>query len=135
FKGLDTHRRVIEAGVKMHRATVHLGVPDMESGPVIAQGAVTIQAGESERALAARVLRVEHQIYPLALKLVAEGRVNTDGDRCLIDDAPLPDTKTLAAGMIIPRCSTENEFLSSGGVIDFGRMATPPTKGGQQKGK
>src|SRR6185312_6541023 len=106
FKGLDTHRRVIEAGVKMHGATVHFVVPEMDSGPVIAQGAVNIQAGESERALAARVLRVEHQIYPLALKLVAEGRVNTDGDRCLIDGAPLPNTKTLAAGTIIPRCSS-----------------------------
>jgi phosphoribosylglycinamide formyltransferase-1 len=106
FKGLDTHRRALEAGVKMHGATVHFVAPEMDSGPVIAQGAVGIQDGESERALAARVLRVEHQIYPLALKLVAEGRVNTDGDRCLIDGAPLPDTKTLAAGTIIPRCSS-----------------------------
>ena len=93
FKGLDTHRRALEAGVKVHGATVHFVVPEMDSGPVIAQGAVSVQAGESERALAARVLKVEHQIYPLALKLVAEGRVNTDGDRCLIDGAPLPDTK------------------------------------------
>lgn len=106
FRGLDTHRRAIEAGVKMHGATVHFVVPEMDSGPVIAQGAVSVQVGESERALAARVLRVEHQIYPLALKLVAEGRVNTDGDRCLIDGAPLPDTKNLGAGMIIPRCSS-----------------------------
>ena len=106
FKGLDTHRRALEAGVKMHGATVHFVAPEMDSGPVIAQGAVGIQDGESERALAARVLRGEHQIYPLALKLVAEGRVNTDGDRCLIDGAPLPDTKTLAAGTIIPRCSS-----------------------------
>lgn len=106
FKGLDTHRRALEAGVKMHGATVHFVAPEMDSGPVIAQGAVGIQDGESERALAARVLRVEHQIYPLALKLVAEGRVNIDCDRCLIDGAPLPDTKTLAAGTIIPRCSS-----------------------------
>ena len=76
------------------------------AGPVIAQGAVSVQAGKSERALAARVLKVEHQIYPLALKLVAEGRVNIDCDRCLIDGAPLPDTKNLAADMIIPRCSS-----------------------------
>src|SRR4029079_12832566 len=106
FKGLDTHARALAAGVKQHGATVHFVVPEMDSGPIIAQGAVNVQAGESERALAARVLQVEHQIYPLALKLVAEGRVNTDGDRCLIDGTPLPDTKNLAAGTIIPRCSS-----------------------------
>jgi phosphoribosylglycinamide formyltransferase-1 len=106
FKGLDTHRRALEAGVKVHGATVHFVVPEMDSGPIIAQAAVNVRPGDAEKDLAARVLRAEHQIYPLALKLVAEGRVNTDGDRCLIDGAPLPDTKTLAAGTIIPRCSS-----------------------------
>ena len=106
FKGLDTHRRALEAGVKVHGATVHFVVPEMDSGPIIAQAAVNVRPGDTEKDLAARVLKAEHQIYPLALKLVAEGRVNTDGDRCLIDGAPLPDTKTLAAGTIMPRCSS-----------------------------
>ena len=106
FKGLDTHRRALEAGVKVHGATVHFVVPEMDSGPIIAQAAVNVRPEDTEKDLAARVLKAEHQIYPLALKLVAEGRVNTDGDRCLIDGAPLPDTKTLAAGTIMPRCSS-----------------------------
>ena len=75
FKGLDTHRRAIETGVKLHGATVHFVVPEMDSGPIIAQGAVPVNDDDSEDALAARVLAVEHRIYPQALKLVAEGRV------------------------------------------------------------
>lgn len=74
FKGLDTHKRVIDAGVKIHGATVHFVVPQLNSGPVIAQGAINVRPGDSEEALAVRVLKVEHRIYPLALKLVAEGR-------------------------------------------------------------
>jgi phosphoribosylglycinamide formyltransferase-1 len=68
----------------------------MDSGPIIAQGAVSVQPGESEEALAARVLTVEHCIYPLALKLVAEGRVRIQKGRCLIDGVPVPDTASLA---------------------------------------
>src|SRR3974390_1659211 len=74
FKGLDTHKRAIEAGAKVHGATVHFVVPEMDPGPVIAQGAVTVRADDTEQTLAARVLAVEHRIYPLALKLVAQGR-------------------------------------------------------------
>lgn len=106
FKGLDTHRRALDAGVKIHGATVHFVVAEMDSGPTIAQGAIGMRTGEDEAALAARVLKVEHQIYPLALKLVAEGRVIADGGHCLIDGAPLPDTRELTAGAIIPRCNS-----------------------------
>jgi phosphoribosylglycinamide formyltransferase-1 len=74
FKGLDTHRRALEAGVKEHGATVHLVVPDMDSGPVVLQGAVAVRPDDTEAALAARVLAVEHRIYPEALKMLAEGR-------------------------------------------------------------
>ncbi len=95
FKGLDTHRRAIEAGVKRHGATVHFVVPEMDSGPIIAQGAVNVHPDDSEEGLAARVLKVEHQIYPLALKLVAEGRIHVENGRCLIDGAPVPATSSL----------------------------------------
>ena len=88
FKGLDTHARALEAGVKEHGATVHFVVPEMDSGPIVAQTAVPVRAGDTEAALAARVLEVEHRIYPEALKLVAEGRVRIAGDRCLIDGQP-----------------------------------------------
>jgi phosphoribosylglycinamide formyltransferase-1 len=87
FKGLDTHRRAIEAGAKQHGATVHFVVPEMDSGPVIAQGRVPVLDGDTEAALAARVLAVEHRIYPLALKLVASGRVRVENGRCVIEGA------------------------------------------------
>jgi phosphoribosylglycinamide formyltransferase-1 len=88
FKGLDTHARALAGGAKQHGATVHFVVPEMDSGPIIAQGAVPVLTGDTEATLAARVLEIEHKIYPEALKLVAEGRVKIDGDRCLIDGQP-----------------------------------------------
>jgi len=84
FKGLDTHARALQAGAKIHGATVHFVVPEMDSGPIIAQGAVAVHDDDSAETLAARVLEVEHRIYPLALKLVAEGRVHVDNGRCRI---------------------------------------------------
>jgi phosphoribosylglycinamide formyltransferase-1 len=95
FKGLDTHRRALEAGVKVHGATVHFVVPEMDSGPIIAQAAVNVRPGETEEELAARVLKVEHQIYPLALKLLAEGRVRVEKGRCLVDGTSVPDSAAL----------------------------------------
>jgi phosphoribosylglycinamide formyltransferase 1 len=95
FKGLDTHRRALEAGAKIHGATVHFVVPEMDSGPVVAQGAVRVRDGDSEEALAARVLAVEHRIYPLALKLLAEDRIRVENGRCLIDGRPVPDFAAL----------------------------------------
>ncbi len=75
FKGLHTHRRALAAGVKEHGATVHLVVPEMDAGPIVAQEAVPVLAGDTEESLAARVLAVEHRLYPQALRLIAEGRV------------------------------------------------------------
>jgi phosphoribosylglycinamide formyltransferase-1 len=74
FKGLNTHRRALEAGVTRHGATVHFVVPQMDSGPIVAQESVPVIAGDTEETLATRVLEVEHRIYPQALRLVAEGR-------------------------------------------------------------
>jgi phosphoribosylglycinamide formyltransferase-1 len=73
FKGLDTHARALQAGVKEHGATVHFVVPEMDSGPIVKQAAVPIHEGDTEATLAARVLEIEHRIYPEALRLVAEG--------------------------------------------------------------
>ena len=88
FKGLDTHARALAAGAKTHGATVHYVVPEMDAGPIIIQGAVPVLAGDTEAALAARVLEVEHRIYPQALRWVAEGRVAIENGRCLIDGKP-----------------------------------------------
>ena len=74
FKGLDTHRRALEAGVQRHGATVHFVVPEMDAGPIVLQDSIPVREGDTEATLAARVLEVEHRIYPQALRLVAEGR-------------------------------------------------------------
>jgi phosphoribosylglycinamide formyltransferase 1 len=71
FKGLDTHRRALAAGAKVHGATVHLVAPEVDSGPIIMQEAVPIVTGDTVETLAARVLEAEHRIYPEALKLLA----------------------------------------------------------------
>jgi len=72
FKGLNTHERALAAGVKTHGATVHFVVPDMDSGPIIAQAEVPVLANDTPETLAQRVLAVEHRIYPEALRRVAE---------------------------------------------------------------
>jgi phosphoribosylglycinamide formyltransferase-1 len=96
FKGLDTHARALAAGVKIHGATVHFVVPEMDSGPIIAQGAVAVHEGETEAALAARVLAVEHRIYPLALKLLAQSRLRIVEGRCTVEGASAPDAALVA---------------------------------------
>jgi len=90
FKGLDTHARALSAGVKIHGATVHVVAPGMDSGPIVVQGAVPVRDNDTEDALAARVLAVEHKIYPLALRLFAEDRVEVVGDHCVIDGVTGP---------------------------------------------
>jgi len=75
FKGLHTHERALAAGAKEHGATVHFVVPDLDSGRIIEQASVPVLARDTPETLAARVLEVEHRIYPLALKRLAQGRV------------------------------------------------------------
>lgn len=87
FKGLHTHERALAEGAAEHGATVHFVVPEMDSGPIIAQGKVPVLPNDTPDTLAARVLTVEHKIYPLALRLLAEGRIHIENDRCLIDGA------------------------------------------------
>jgi len=95
FKGLDTHKRALEAKAKVHGATVHFVVPEMDAGPIIMQGAVVVRDDDTEAALAARVLKVEHTIYPASLKLVAEGRVMVVDGHCLIDGVAVPNVDAL----------------------------------------
>jgi len=79
FRGLHTHARALEAGVKIHGATVHFVVPEVDSGPIVAQAAVPVLDGDTPDALAERVLAVELRLYPLALALVAGGKVQIAG--------------------------------------------------------
>lgn len=85
FKGLDTHKRALEAGMRIAGCTVHFVTPEMDDGPIIAQAAVPIRIGDSEAELTARVLKAEHQLYPSALRLLAEGRVRMEAGRAVFD--------------------------------------------------
>lgn len=82
FKGLDPHGQALRAGVKLAGATVHFVTEETDAGPIVMQGAVAVADGDTVATLAARVLAVEHRIYPAALRLVAQGRVTIDGDVC-----------------------------------------------------
>jgi phosphoribosylglycinamide formyltransferase-1 len=86
FKGLHTHAQALAAGVRIHGCTVHFVVPELDSGPIVAQAAVPVLDGDDEAALAARVLAQEHAIYPRALALVASGRAVLDGGRVRFAD-------------------------------------------------
>jgi phosphoribosylglycinamide formyltransferase-1 len=80
FKGLHVHERVLEAGVRITGCTVHFIRPEMDEGPIIVQGAVPVMADDTPETLAGRVLEVEHRIYPLAVRLIAEGKARVVGD-------------------------------------------------------
>jgi len=75
FPGLDTHAKALQEGVRIHGCTVHFVTPQLDHGPIIVQAAVPVAAADTEDALAARVLRQEHRIYPLAVRWFAEDRV------------------------------------------------------------
>lgn len=91
FKGLDTHQRALDEGVRIAGCTVHFVRAEMDNGPIIVQAAVPVMPGDDADALAARILEQEHRIYPLALQLVADGRVTVDGARAVIEDSgPIP---------------------------------------------
>jgi phosphoribosylglycinamide formyltransferase 1 len=75
FPGLDTHARAIAAGVKLHGCTVHFVTPEVDAGPIIAQAAVPVLADDTPQRLSARVLRQEHQLFPLVVQWLAQGRV------------------------------------------------------------
>ena len=84
FPGLHTHRRAVEAGVRFHGATVHFVRHETDSGPIIAQSVVAVRPDDTEETLAARVLETEHRLYPLALRLIAQGQVHVEGERAII---------------------------------------------------
>ncbi|WP_068089470.1 phosphoribosylglycinamide formyltransferase [Polycladidibacter stylochi] len=86
FPGLDTHERAIETGVKVHGATVHFVTAEMDVGPIIAQGIVQVEDTDDANRLGTRVLEIEHQIYPQALRLIASGNYRIHGMRVLATD-------------------------------------------------
>ncbi|WP_311032591.1 phosphoribosylglycinamide formyltransferase [Mesorhizobium koreense] len=83
FKGLYTHAAALAAGVRIHGCTVHFVTAEVDAGPIIAQAAVPVLADDDEAGIAARVLKAEHRLYPLALSLVASGRAVLRGGRVM----------------------------------------------------
>jgi phosphoribosylglycinamide formyltransferase 1 len=107
FKGLETHTRALAAGVKVHGATVHFVVPEVDSGPIIIQGAVPVFDTDTAETLAARVLAVEHQIYPRALRWLAEDRIKIIAGRCRITGSRASD-----ATLLVPESALAPERVS-----------------------
>jgi phosphoribosylglycinamide formyltransferase-1 len=84
FKGLHPQKQALDAGVRLSGCTVHFVTPDLDGGPIIAQGAVPVVDGDTPETLAERILAVEHAIYPQALALVAAGAARLAGDRVIL---------------------------------------------------
>ena len=82
FPGLDPHGQALNAGVKISGATVHFVIPETDAGPIVMQGAVAVADDDTPQTLAARILEIEHRIYPDALRLLASGQIRIEGDLC-----------------------------------------------------
>jgi phosphoribosylglycinamide formyltransferase 1 len=88
FTGLDTHQRALDAGVKLHGATVHFVTAELDHGPIVAQAAVMVRDDDTEDTLSTRVLEQEHIIYPRAVRWFVEGKLTIDGNRVHIKETP-----------------------------------------------
>ena len=84
FKGIHTHQQALDAGVALHGASVHFVIPELDSGAIVAQGAVPVRAGDDAAALAQRVLTVEHVLYPRAVRWFIEGRLRLENGRAVV---------------------------------------------------
>jgi phosphoribosylglycinamide formyltransferase 1 len=106
FPGLHAQRQALTAGVRFAGCTVHFVRPEVDTGPIIAQAVVPVYPGDDEERLSARILATEHRLYPLAVRLVAEGQVQIIGDKVEIDGWRAPDCAILnpfAAGALVSR--------------------------------
>ncbi|HDR9354278.1 TPA: phosphoribosylglycinamide formyltransferase [Burkholderia vietnamiensis] len=84
FKGVHTHQQALDAGVALHGVTVHFVSPELDSGAIVAQGAVPVLAGDDAAALAQRVLAVEHVLYPRAVRWFVEGSLRLENGRAVV---------------------------------------------------
>lgn len=87
LKGLHTHERAVKRGLRFHGCTVHFVRSEMDSGPIIAQAVVPVLPEDTADSLGARVLAAEHRLYPMALRLIAEGKVSVADERVAVRDA------------------------------------------------
>ena len=91
FKGLNVHERVIDAGVRFSGCTVHYVRAELDSGPIIIQSAVPVSFNDTRDTFSAKVLETEHRCYPLAVRLIAERRINMKADSLIIKGVGIPD--------------------------------------------
>jgi phosphoribosylglycinamide formyltransferase-1 len=97
YPGLHTHRRALEDGVRVHGCTVHFVTPEVDVGPIVAQGAVPVREGDDEASLAARVLAVEHIVLPRVVRWYCEGRLAIDGRRVHVRSLDTPGGEALVS--------------------------------------
>ncbi|MDD9903175.1 MAG: phosphoribosylglycinamide formyltransferase [Rhodospirillaceae bacterium] len=90
FKGLDAQQQALDAGVKLAGCSVHFVRPGVDEGPIIAQAAVPVLDDDDAKALSARILALEHRLYPRVVRLIAEGRVTVVDERVTISDSQAP---------------------------------------------
>ncbi|MEX0729290.1 MAG: phosphoribosylglycinamide formyltransferase [Aquisalimonadaceae bacterium] len=102
FRGLHTHRRVLDAGSRAHGCTVHFVTPELDAGPLIVQARITVSRGDTEESLVKRVQEQEHRIYPLAVRWFAEGRLRMADDRAWLDDRPLDSPVVVRPDAALP---------------------------------
>ena len=95
FKGVHTHERALEQGVRVHGCSVHFVRAEMDDGPIIGQAAVPVMAGDTPETLSARVREAEHKLYPACLKLVAEGKARVSAECVRIAEGSEPDAETV----------------------------------------
>jgi phosphoribosylglycinamide formyltransferase-1 len=103
FPGLDPHGQALNAGVKISGATVHFVIPETDAGPIVMQGAVAVADDDTPETLAARILEIEHRIYPDALRLLASGQIRLEGDLCKTTESAGP------AGTLISPAATARD--------------------------
>jgi phosphoribosylglycinamide formyltransferase-1 len=89
FPGIRVHQQALDAGVKISGCTVHFIVPELDSGPIVAQAAVPVRLNDTPETLAARTLEQEHVLYPRALELLAQGKIMLKDAKCIYSQTPL----------------------------------------------
>jgi phosphoribosylglycinamide formyltransferase-1 len=107
YPGLDTHRRALADGVRLHGCTVHFVTEDVDHGPIVAQGAVAVRDDDDAVTLAARVLEVEHRVLPMAVRAFCEGRVVIEGRRVRVKGQSLPD-----AAFVVPAAAATTDDVT-----------------------
>jgi phosphoribosylglycinamide formyltransferase 1 len=110
FPGLDAQRQAFEAGVRFTGCTVHFVRPEVDCGPIVAQAVVPVVPGDDVASLSVRILAAEHRLYPLALRLIAEGRVRVADNRAEIDGWLAP-----AGTLFNPRAAPPDGLVSPDG--------------------